>query len=315
MENQENFKIRTVFMGTPEFSVESLKYLYDNTQLLFAITKEDKINKRGNAVEFSEVKKFCIENNIKCIQPKTIRGEDIKQLLIESEVDLIVVAAYGKIIPKDVIDIPKYGIINVHSSLLPKYRGASPIHNALLNGDTKTGITIMNIDEGLDTGDMLHKVEIDIEEKDNLETLTKKLSKLSYNALAYTIPKIIDQSIEKVPQDHSLATIVSTIPKEKYKIDFTKNAEDIKNLVRGVYPNAYLTISNKRVKILDVEVIKESYDTVGVVENLTKIGPVISCSDYSIRILKAKFEGKKEQIGIDLVNGRKFNLKEVCNDE
>lgn len=156
-------------MGTPEFALESLKYIDENTNLLAIFTKEDKLNSRGNKIIYSPVKNYALENNIECIQPKSLKNDEVYDKLKELNPDLIIVAAYGKIIPKNIIELPRLGIINVHSSLLPKYRGASPIHNALMNGDTKTGITIMMIDEGLDTGDMLEKIEIDILEEDNLE--------------------------------------------------------------------------------------------------------------------------------------------------
>lgn len=306
--------LKTVFMGTPSFSVESLKYLYENTDLKLVVTKEDKINKRSNGVEYSPVKKYCIDNNIECIQPKSIRKDSFFDILNEIKPDLIVVAAYGKIIPKNIIDLPKYGIINVHSSLLPKYRGASPIHYALINGDEQTGISIMQIEEGLDTGDVYHSVKIDISNDDNLYTLTEKLSKLSYDALAYVIPKIIDGSITKVKQDDSKAVIVSPIPKSMHKIDFNNDATEIRNLIRGVYPDAYMQNSEKRVKLLNVEVIEKQFDSVGKICELTKIGPVISCKKNSLLILSAKFEGKKEQRGIDIVNGRKLKLEEDFNE-
>ena len=163
--------IRTIFMGTPEFSLESLRYLYENTDLRLVVTKEDKINSRGNKINYSPVKEFAI------------------------------------------IDLPKYGIINVHSSILPKYRGSSPIHHALLNGDKKTGLTIMLIDKGLDTGDILEVEEVDIDEKDNLATLTEKLSNMSYGLLDKTIKKILSGTITRTKQDDTKAVVVSLIKK------------------------------------------------------------------------------------------------------
>ena len=147
--------MKTLFMGTPDFALDTLKYLYENTELLAVFTKVDKVNGRGNKITFSPVKQFALDNGIDVIQPKSLRVDETYNLIKEYNPDLIVVVAYGMIIPKNIIDIPKFGIINVHSSLLPKYRGAAPIHAAIINGDDKTGVSIMYISEGLDEGDVI----------------------------------------------------------------------------------------------------------------------------------------------------------------
>ena len=162
-------------MGTPEFAIPSLEVVAKNTDLKAIFTKEDKVNARGNKIIFSPVKQFGIDNEIEVIQPKKIKDEKIIEKIKEINPDLIIVVAYGKILPKEIIDIPKYGIINVHSSLLPKYRGASPIHSAILNGDTKSGVSIMYIEEGLDSGDVILQESCDILENDTLGTLHDKL--------------------------------------------------------------------------------------------------------------------------------------------
>lgn len=308
--------IRTIFMGTPEFSLESLRYLYEKTNLLLVVTKEDKINSRGNKITFSSVKNYAIENNIPYIQPKSVKTDEIYEKLSALKPDLIVVAAYGKIIPKKLIELPTYGIINVHSSILPKYRGASPIHAALLNGDTKTGITTMMIDEGLDTGDILDIKEIDIDETDTLGTLTKKLSLLSYDLLDETITKLLNNTLIRTKQDDSLASIVGLIKKSDLLIDFSDENKKIYNKIRALNPEptAYAILKEENLKIYEVEKIDKEYEgKMGEVVELTKKGPIIKCGYGAIRLLKVKMQGKKIQTGADLVNGRKILLGDVLN--
>lgn len=308
--------IRTIFMGTPEFSMETLRYLYEKTDLCLVVTKEDKVNARGNKITYSPVKEFAIEHNIEYIQPKSLRKEEIYNILKNVNADLIVVAAYGKIIPKNIIDLPKYGIINVHSSILPKYRGASPIQAALLNGDKKTGLTIMMIDEGLDTGDILDIEEIEIDEKDNYETLSTKLSKLASNLLDRVINNLIKGTQKRIKQDDSKAIIVGLIKKEDCKIDWNLDNVQIYNKVRALNPSptAYTQKENLHMKVYEVEKIFNEYKGQnGEVVEITKKGPVIKCNKGAIKLLKIKLDGKKIQTGSDLVNGRKVSLGDVFN--
>lgn len=308
--------IRTIFMGTPEFSLESLRYLYEKTNLLLVVTKEDKVNSRGNKIVFSSVKKYAMDNNIPYIQPKSVKTDEIYEKLSDLKPDLIVVAAYGKIIPKKLIELPTYGIINVHSSILPKYRGASPIHAALLNGDTKTGVTTMMIDEGLDTGDILDIKEVDIDETDTLGTLTKKLSNLSYDLLDETITKLLNNTLVITKQDNSKASVVGLIKKSDLLIDFRDDNKKIYNKVRAFNPEptAYVMLKEENIKIYEIEKIDREYEGVlGEVVELTKKGPIIKCGRGAIKLLKVKIQGKKVQTGADLVNGRKILLGDVLN--
>lgn len=308
--------IRTIFMGTPEFSLESLRYLYEKTNLLLVVTKEDKVNSRGNKIVFSSVKKYATDNNIPYIQPKSVKTDEIYEKLSDLKPDLIVVAAYGKIIPKKLIELPTYGIINVHSSILPKYRGASPIHAALLNGDTKTGVTTMMIDEGLDTGDILDIKEVDIDETDTLGTLTKKLSNLSYDLLDETITKLLNNTLVRTKQDNSKASVVGLIKKSDLLIDFRDDNKKIYNKVRAFNPEptAYVMLKEENIKIYEIEKIDREYEGVlGKVVELTKKGPIIKCGRGAIKLLKVKIQGKKVQTGADLVNGRKILLGDVLN--
>ena len=306
--------IKSVFMGTPDFALPSLKWIYENTDLQLIVTKEDKINARGKKIVLSAVKEFALENEISYIQPSSLKDESVYNKLKEIDPDLIVVVAYGKIIPKNIIDLPKLGIINVHSSRLPKYRGASPIHSALINGDDKTGVSIMFINEGLDTGDVLKIITTDIKEDDDLGTLTERLAKLGSDALSHVVPTLIDKTYVATKQDDSLATLVKPIKKEEMKIDFSKTNVEIFNLVRGLSPHpcAYTIKNGENIKIYKVEKIDKDYQKpFGTVVELTKKGPIISCKNGSILITSAKFEGKKVMSGTDIVNGRKLLLGDV----
>lgn len=306
--------IKSVFMGTPDFALPSLKWIYENTDLQLIVTKEDKINARGKKIVLSAVKEFALENEIRYIQPSSLKDESVYNKLKEIDLDLIVVVAYGKIIPKNIIDLPKLGIINVHSSILPKYRGASPIHSALINGDDKTGVSIMFINEGLDTGDVLKIITTDITEEDDLGTLTERLAKLGSDALSHVVPTLIDKTYVATKQDDSLATLVKPIKKEEMKIDFSKTNVEIFNLVRGLSPHpcAYTIKNGENIKIYKVEKIDKDYQKpFGTVVELTKKGPIISCKNGSILITSAKFEGKKVMSGTDIVNGRKLLLGDV----
>lgn len=308
--------IKTIFMGTPAFGLNALNYLKENTDLVAVFTKEDKLNKRGNKIEFSPVKEYALKNNIECIQVKSLRTEEVYEKLKKLNADLIVVAAYGKIIPKNIIDLPRLGIINIHSSLLPKYRGASPIQNALLNGDEKTGITIMMIDEGLDTGDILEKEEIEISEYDNLETLTNKLADISVKPLKTAIHKLINGTEKREKQDDNLKSSVYPIKKEDALIDFSKTKEEIFNMVRAFNPKpvAYAILNNEVLKIYEVEKIDENfYDEISKVVKLDKQGPLIKVKNGAIRLKKVQLAGKKIISGFDLINGRKINLGDILN--
>lgn len=306
--------IKSVFMGTPDFALPSLKWIYENTDLKLIVTKEDKVNSRGKKIVFSPVKEFALEHEISYIQPGSLKDESVYNKLKEIDPDLIVVVAYGKIIPKNIIDLPKLGIINVHSSILPKYRGASPIHSALINGDDKTGVSIMFINEGLDTGDVLKIITTDITEEDDLGTLTERLAELGSVGLSNVVPTLIDKTYVATKQDDSLATLVKPIKKEKMKIDFSKTNVEIFNLVRGLSPHpcAYTIKNGENIKIYKVEKVDKDYQKpFGTVVELTKKGPIISCKNGSILITSAKFEGKKIMSGTDIVNGRKLLLGEV----
>ena len=306
--------MKTIFMGTPEFAIPSLKVVSKNTDLKLIFTKEDKRNARGNKIIYSPVKQFGLDNDIEVIQPKRMKDEEVIDKIKEINPDLIVVVAYGKILPKEIIDIPKYGIINVHSSLLPKYRGASPIHSAILNGDKESGVSIMYIEEGLDSGDVILKETCEITEDDTLGTLHDRLKELGAIGLEKALKLIEVGEVKAEKQDDSKATFVKPITKEQAKIDWNNTKEVIFNQIRGLnpFPGAYThNEKNENIKIYKSEKLEKEYDGEnGTVVEMTKKGPVVKVANGALRLLEIKFEGKKLQSGADIVNGRKMAVGE-----
>lgn len=306
--------MKTLFMGTPDFALDTLKYLYENTELLAVFTKVDKVNGRGNKITFSPVKQFALDNDIDVIQPKSLRVDETYNLIKEYNPDLIVVVAYGMIIPKNIIDIPKFGIINVHSSLLPKYRGAAPIHAAIINGDDKTGVSIMYISEGLDEGDVILTKETPIYLEDNLGTLHDRLKVLGAEGVKETIKLMEENKVIRHPQDNSLATFVKPIKKEETKIDFNDKSINIFNKIRGMnpFPVAYTTLNDKVLKLYDSMYVEYIGDEIpGTVIYLGKEGIKVKTSDGAIFIKELKLEGKKKQKATDFINGRQINLNDI----
>jgi methionyl-tRNA formyltransferase len=301
-------------MGTPEFAIPSLKAVSKNTDLKLIFTKEDKRNARGNKIIYSPVKQFGLDNDIEVIQPKRMKDEEVIDKIKEVNPDLIVVVAYGKILPKEIIDIPKYGIINVHSSLLPKYRGASPIHSAILNGDKESGVSIMYIEEGLDSGDVILKETCEITEDDTLGTLHDRLKELGAIGLEKALKLIEVGEVKAEKQDDSKATFVKPITKEQAKIDWNNTKEVIFNQIRGLnpFPGAYThNEKNENIKIYKSEKLEKEYvGENGTVVEMTKKGPVVKVANGALRLLEIKFEGKKLQSGADIVNGRKMAVGE-----
>lgn len=229
--------MRILFMGTPDFAVSSLKALYESGEhQITVITQPDKPKGRGYTLTPPEVKVYAESVGLSVYQPATLRDEAFAALLRELDPEMIVVAAYGKILPKNVLDYPKYGCINVHGSLLPRYRGAAPIQRALIDGETETGVTIMYMAEGLDTGDMLYKTVVPITEDDNFETLFDKMAAAGAEALLKAIPSIADGTVVPEKQDDRLSTYAAKIEKADCVLDFSRPARQVHNRIRGLSP-------------------------------------------------------------------------------
>lgn len=300
--------MRILFMGTPDFAVPCLEILDKKHEIIGVFTKVDKINKRGKKIEYLPVKQYAIDKNIPIYQPNSLKDEETKNIIKELNPDLIVVVAYGKIIPKDIIDMPKFGIINVHSSLLPRFRGAAPINAALMAGDEKSGVTIMYVAEGLDTGNIILAKETPITEEDNFETLHDRLKFLGAEALDEAVNLIEKGENESIPQDDSLATFVKPFKKEDLKIDWNKSKEEIFNFVRGISPMpcAWTMDEDKLLKVYEVKKYDKVYEN-GVngeiVDKVKGKGPVVKVMGGSLIITSAKPESKKILSGADLLNG------------
>ena len=248
-------KLKTIFMGTPDFAVPSLEALKNKVDLIAVVTQPDRPKGRGHKLIPSPVKVWALDNSIPILQPERIKTEEATEQLEQLKPDLIVVVAFGQILSKRILDLPKFGCINVHASLLPRYRGAAPIEWSLINGETKTGVTTMMMDVGLDTGDMLIKREFDITEDMILPELREKLMQLGAEALIETIDKLIDGTLERHKQDDSFSNYAPMLKKETGLIDWSKSAQDIHNLVRGLYGCAYTVIDGQKYKIWRTRII------------------------------------------------------------
>ncbi len=296
--------LRVVFMGTPEFSVPVLKGLIDNYNVVGVVTQPDKEVGRHQELAFSPVKQVAIENNIKVLQPVKVRVEyeDIFKL----EPDIIVTCAYGQIIPKELLDFPKYKCINVHASLLPKYRGGAPIHRAILNGDKETGITIMYMAPGMDDGDIISQEKVVIRDDETVGELHDELSVVGRDLLLKTLPDILNGKVKPIKQDESLVTLAKIIKREDEVIDFNLTTDEVYNKIRGLnpFPGAYALLDQKIVKIYKGRKNKNLTKALpGEVVNIYKDGFAIKTYDGEIVIEELKMEGKKKMSGADFLNG------------
>lgn len=294
--------LKVIFMGTPEFSVPVLKTLIENTDVKLVVTQPDAYVGRKKILTPSPIKKLALENNIEVFTPNKIK-EDYDKIL-NTECDIIITCAYGQIIPKILLDYPKYKCINVHASLLPKYRGGAPIHASIINGDDVTGITIMYMAEGMDDGNIIKQESIKIEEKDNINTLSDKLSYLGANLLIRALPSILDGTCENIKQDNNLVTFAYIIKRKDELIDFNKNYKDIYNKVRALYNRSYFIMNNTEYKIVKVRYEKEK-SNIGIINHIYKDGIGIGCLDGEVVITEFIPSGKKQMLVSSYLNGIK----------
>ncbi len=299
-----NKEIRVVFMGTPDFSVPVLKMLIANYQVVGIVSQPDKPIGRSGKMSTSPVKEVALKENIPLYQPVKIRKEYSDILLLHP--DIIITCAYGQIIPKEILDYPKYGCINVHASLLPKHRGGAPIHRAIIEGDTTSGVTIMKMGIGMDDGDIIKQSEIPILENDTAETLFDKLSVLGSKLLKETMPTILNGTANYIPQKEEEATFSYNIKSEDEKIDFRKTSREIYNQIRGLnsFPVAYTMLDGKRMKVWESRIgIQKEYTEYGKIVSLEKDGICVSTKDGEIVLTMIQPEGKKKMSVKDYLNG------------
>ena len=308
--------MRVIFMGTPDFAKESLEAIYNaKHEILAVVTNQDKPKGRGMKMIPSPVKEFALEKKLKIFQPEKVKNntEFINEIK-EMNPDVICVVAYGKILPKEILEIPKLGCINVHASLLPKYRGAAPIQWAILNGDKITGITTMYMDEGMDTGDVILKKEVEIDENETTGELWDRLSKIGGNLLVETLKQIQSGIAPRKKQDNDF-TIAPMLNKEMAKIDWNrKNATEIKNLVRGLNPimGAYSYLNGKKLKFWKVDIVNLSDLTINRdVKEISEMknGTVLISNEKDGLYIKSK-DGVIKVLEMQGENARKMNIND-----
>ena len=298
--------MRIIFMGTPEFAVPTLKALIDSEDEIIAVVSQpDRHRGRGRKLAPTPTKLTAEEHDIPVLQPPKVKTEEFLDELRELNPDVIVVAAYGKILPGELLEIPPHGCLNVHPSMLPKYRGASPINGALVSGDKVTGVTIMQLDEGMDTGDILLQREVPIEHDDTGVTLSKRLSALGAELMIETIKLLKDGALKPVKQDDALATHTQMLKKEDGLIDWNKSAPEIRNLIRGMlpWPGAYTYLGDKMLKIYSAEAAHMG-GAPGEVLGSSKEVLEVACGEGSLIVTELQIEGGKRLDAKSFLTGR-----------
>lgn len=299
--------MKIVFMGTPDFSVPAIERLLEaGHEIAAVVTQPDKPKGRGGKMQYTPVKEAAIKADIPVYQPQKVRDAEFVQLLRDINPDVIVVIAFGQILSKDILDMPPYGCINVHASLLPKYRGAAPIQWSVIDGEEYTGVTTMYMDEGIDTGDIIDTIVVPIEPKETGGSLFDKLAVTGGELIVETLDKLEKNTAVRTKQDNSKASHVGMISKELGLIDFNKPAVEIERLIRGLnpWPSAYTTMEGKTLKIWDAEVVEEECSEIpGTVTEKGKDFIKVSTGKGSLKIYELQLEGKKRMKTRDFLNG------------
>ena len=303
--------MRVIFMGTPDFAVYSLKALLTQHEVIAVVSQPDKPKGRGKKLVPTPVKEFALAQGLQVFQPEKARDSEFVSLLKELNPDVIAVTAFGQLLPESILNIPQYGCINVHGSLLPKYRGAAPMQWAIINGEKATGITTMFMAKGMDTGDMLLKTEVEITPQDNFASIHDKMAQAGAGLLLETLDALQAGTVERVPQDHEAATYAPMITKETGHIDWTKSAWDIINLMRGLdpAPGAYAICEGEPLKLFKGMKAEGDYrqGKPGEVIDITKKGFVVKCGDGALTITELQATGKKRMPADAYLRGHAMN--------
>ena len=310
--------MRVIFMGTPAFAVETLnKIIKAGHEVIAVFTQPDKPKGRGKSVQFTPVKEVAIAHNIPVVQPIKIRETEQIELIKELKPEVIVVVAFGQIIPKAILDIPYYGCINVHASLLPKYRGAAPIQWAIIDGESETGITTMRMDTGLDTGDMILKEKVPISEKETNENLFEKLGVVGGDLLIQTLEQIQSGTAIYEKQGESPTPYAKMIQKDMGLIDWNKEASVIERQIRGMnpWPSAYTHLGNKTLKIWAADIIADTVENSelqpGEILLVDKKNIVVKAKNGALALTEIQLEGKKRMSTEAFLLGYKVSVGEV----
>ncbi|XMB85690.1 methionyl-tRNA formyltransferase [Mycoplasmatota bacterium WC44] len=298
--------MKIIFMGTPDFSCNVLQNLKDNYDVALVVTQPDKKVGRKREIKFTPVKELALKNNIEVYQP--VRIKDEYQKIVDEKPDLIVTAAYGQFIPEEIINCPKYGCINVHASLLPSYRGGSPIHKAITSGDEYSGVSIMYMVKKMDAGDVLNQVKVKIEDEDTCASLFDKLSVSGSELLIETIPMIVNGTVTRTKQDESKVTYAYNITREEERINWDSTSREIFNHIRGFYtwPGTFTKLGDTVIKIFPGKIAECNEGTPGEIKSITKEGMLVKTSDSGYLVSEIQVQGKKRILIKDFINGNKL---------
>lgn len=297
---------KIVFMGTPDFSTGVLEMLIQEYDVIAVVTQPDRPVGRKKILTPPPVKKVALEHNIPVYQPEKLNNSSELEEIINLKPDLIVTAAFGQLLPKSLLDAPKHKAINVHASLLPKYRGGAPIHYAVMNGEKKTGITIMYMAEKLDAGNIISQDEVEVLENDTVGEVHDKLATLGTELLKKTLPTIFNGTNDSIVQDDSLATFASNISREDERIDWTKDAQTIHNHIRGLspWPVAYTTMDGKNLKLWRSEIVENVKGEPGEIIETTKDAIIVATgSEDGVALTEIQLAGKKRVKTRDYISG------------
>ncbi|AYM93083.1 methionyl-tRNA formyltransferase [Serratia sp. 3ACOL1] len=301
--------LRIIFAGTPDFAARHLDALLSSGhQVVGVFTQPDRPAGRGNKLTPSPVKVLAEQHQIPIFQPKSLRPQENQHLVADLNADVMVVVAYGLILPKAVLDMPRLGCINVHGSLLPRWRGAAPIQRALWAGDSETGVTIMQMDVGLDTGDMMHKIACSIESTDTSASLYNKLAELGPQGLLITLQQLAAGTVQREVQDEALVTYAEKLSKEEARLDWSLSAEQLERCIRAFnpWPISYFTIDDQPVKVWQATVLAETANTEpGTIVHADKHGIQVATAQGILNLTQLQPAGKKPMSAQDLLNSRR----------
>lgn len=303
--------MKIVFMGTPDFSVPALEELAKVHQVAAVVTQQDRPKGRGHKMQYTPVKEKALELNIPVYQPEKVKNPEFVDILRGINPDVIVVIAFGQILSKEILDLPKYGCINVHASLLPKYRGAAPIQWAVIDGEEETGVTTMYMAEGLDTGDVIDTAVIKLDEKETGGSLFDKLAIEGGKLIVETLSKLENGTATRTPQDDEKSSYAGKITKELGQIDFTKPAVTIERLIRGLnpWPSAYTTLDGKAMKVWDATVEEGNVtEQPGEIVEIAKHYIKVATGENYLKINEIQLAGKKRMPMDAFLNG--YSIKE-----
>lgn len=308
--------MKIIYAGTPEISISSLEAINNSShEISLVLTMPDKISGRGKKIKEGPIKKFSKAHGLKVFQPENLKNLKDQEKISSLNPDLIVVFAYGKILPKEILSIPRLGCLNVHTSLLPKYRGAAPIQRAIFNDERKTGLSFIKMDEGLDTGSIYKSFEIEIEEEETSDTLSKKLSNLTSSLILEVIDNINKNNYKILKQNEDLASYAVKLTKEEALINWKQKAKEVKNMINAFCPNpgAFTHQNEERINFYKAKLSKYPATVPGEILESSKEKLIISANDHSVQILELSRPGKKRMQYKDFANGSRdfFGQKNI----